>query len=93
VTETPYRELAGELVADTLALFEAVRTLRPEIQLLMPGRNLHVAIDAMAGTILVGLRDADGNVVLVERVLVDPRDATTFGSSALPVVVQSTTVQ
>jgi hypothetical protein len=93
VSETPYRAVAGELVADAIALFELVRALRPEIALLTPGRTFHVAIDAMAGTIMVGLRDADGDVVLVERVLVDPREAATFGSSALPVVVQATTVQ
>jgi hypothetical protein len=89
---TPYRAIAGELVADVIALFELVRALRPEINLLTPGRTFHVAVDAMAGTIIVGLRDAEGDVVLVERVLVDPRDPATFGASALPVVVQQTTV-
>jgi hypothetical protein len=81
----PYTAIAGELVADALALFELVRARRPETHQI-PG-VLHLTVDSQAGTIIVGLRQESGDVVLIERVAADPRDAATFGSSVLPVVI------
>ena len=87
----PYTNIAGELVANCIVLMEAVRERRPEIKNL--GGTLHVSLDSEHGVILVGLAQADGQeVVLIERILANPREPATFGKSELPLKVQSQTM-
>ena len=86
----PYTNIAGELVANAIVLMEAVRERRPEIKNL--GGTLHVLLDSEHGVILVGLAQADGQVVLIERILANSREPATFGKSELPLKVQSQTM-
>jgi hypothetical protein len=79
----PYCAIAGELVADFIAFFKLVEAARPEIAMIKGAH--HLTIDSEAGTILLGKVRQDGSMVLVERVLVDPKDPENFGASALPV--------
>lgn len=81
----PYRGIAAELVADAISMMQMVGRRRPEITQL-PGM-LYVAVDWRAGTILVGLLQQDGSLVLVERILADPQQPATFGASELPISV------
>jgi hypothetical protein len=79
----PYCLVAGEILADAVALARMVRTERPEFAGI-PGA-LHVTLDARSGVILVGLLQDDGNIALIERILVDPQFPESFGSSVLPI--------
>jgi len=83
----PYSDIAGELVVNCIVLKELVDRRRPEIKKL-PG-CVHVTLDSEHGVILVGLAQADGQeVVLIERILANPREPATFGKSELPLKVQ-----
>lgn len=83
-SECPYRAIAGELVGDAIALMQMVRARRPEI-IALPG-VLHLTVDARGGSVLLGLTQDNGDVVLVERVIADPNRPSQFGASELPVV-------
>lgn len=80
----PYCAIAGELVADALAVAHIVKALRPKVAT-FPG-TLHVTVDVRAGSIIVALLQGDGRLLLVERILCDPQQPSEFGASALPTV-------
>jgi hypothetical protein len=84
----PYAAIAGEIVADVIALWTKVRARRPETTVL--DGMIHVTVDARNGVILVGLHREDKSVVLLERVLCDPTKPETFGQSELPIVIEQT---
>jgi hypothetical protein len=84
----PYCAIAGELVADAVALLKLVTARRPEIGQI--GGAVHLTFDARNGVVLVGLQQENGNIVLVERILVDTSSPATFGAPELPVVEEKT---
>jgi hypothetical protein len=88
-SDRPYLDIAGELVADAIALLHQVRARRPEVKD-FPG-TLHVSLDGAGGVIVVGLVQDSGQVVLIERILVDPLQPATFGASELPIAVDERT--
>lgn len=82
----PYCLIAGEIVADMIALLTLVREQRPETAAF--GNTPIVTVDLRERTITVGLIDsANQKVAIVEQIDVDPGTATTFGASTLGVVV------
>jgi hypothetical protein len=86
VNGQPYTNIAGDLIANCIVLMEHVRERRPEVKTL-PG-NLHVTLDSEHGTILVGLSQSNGEVILVERILANVKDPANFGKSELPLAVK-----
>lgn len=78
----PYFAISGELVADFIALARLVEARRPEIAAISGA--YHLAIDATAGTVLLAKQLSSGDLVLVERILVNPDEPTRFGASELP---------
>lgn len=83
LADRPFAQPIGELVARLLVLWFRFLEARPELQG-GPG-TLHVTFDGEAGTILLGLAQADGRVTIVGRFHADPRDQATFGTWDLPV--------
>lgn len=87
VKGNPYFEIAGDLVAESMALFAAILARRPEVAAF--GDRLQVVFDASSATIAAGLllEDSEGQLtkaVVIERIDVNPASPR-FGDSVLDV--------
>ncbi len=81
-----YLGIAGELVADALALFLMVRAARPEVAQFRSS-SLVLTFDMDAGQINVGLRLSPERVAIIEAISVDTAQPAAFGRSILPISV------
>lgn len=74
----PYCGIAGECVADAIALLHLVCLARPDV----PGlpNRLIVNIDASTSVLTVGIRLEDDRVMVVERIAIDANLPQAFGS-------------
>lgn len=81
----PYCLIAGELLADAVALMTIVRERRPETAAF--GDVPVITIDLQTRRIMVGLSLPDDKIAVVEQIDVDPSHPAEFGASSLPIAV------
>lgn len=81
----PYTAMAGEVVADMLALLRLVQERRPETRD-FPGAVV-MSVHALTGEILLGLEQKDGRAIIIEQIAADPGRPDAFGSSVLAIAL------
>ncbi len=78
----PYEDLAGALVAVVGMLFNRARERRPELT--MVGGPLVATFDGAARTVVLGLVQPSGEVMVIERIDADVEHLDRFGAVNLP---------
>lgn len=73
----PYTAIAGELIADAIALLLKVQERHPGLDVTAAG--MIVNVDLSTKLITVGFRLADDSVLLAEQIRID-NDPVTFGA-------------